>query len=242
MFTGIIRGLCPLEAVDLNGDTFGRITIRHTEDMIQNLRLGDSVAIDGVCLTATEIKDLLVTYDVIKSTLSRTIIGEYMVGIHVNLERSLKPDGEIGGHEVSGHVDTTAIVESIDSTPGNRCVFFRLPCMFGKYVFPRGFITINGVSLTVSDCLDSGSLFSVWLIPETIRVTNLGSLHVGQRVNVELHRGVQVLVDTLERSVQKFLQQIIENQEPLPDRVNMIERLATLFLPQLKNPESENLP
>jgi riboflavin synthase len=241
MFTGIVRGLCPVIAIESAGNDFARLSVRQTGDMIDALQVGDSVAIDGVCLTACEIVGDLVTYDVIKSTLSRTIIGEYGVGRLVNVERSMKADGEVGGHEVSGHVDTTAVVETVEATPNNLCLFFRTPPQFGRYMFPRGFVAINGVSLTVSDCLEGGVLFSVWLIPETIRVTNLGGLRAGQRVNLEIHRGLQVVVDTIESSVQRFLQAALSEPESLGDRAKLIEGLTKLFLPRLAPPRDETM-
>ena len=233
MFTGIVRGLCPI--VGLSGDAAGsflRLRIELPEELRAGLQIGDSVAVDGVCLTVTEIEAGKVSYDVISSTLSRTILGDYKVGCLVNIERSLVQGAEIGGHEVSGHVDTTAIVESVERLAENLCIFFRVPTSFGRYLFPRGFVAINGVSLTISECLEGGTLFSVWLIPETVRVTNLGSLVVGDRVNIEIHRGVQVVVDTLERSVKSFLQDLIDNPHGMADRTEAIAGLAKLFLPE----------
>jgi len=235
MFTGIVRGLCPIVRFEPHG-TFCRLAVAQPGEMSHALQPGDSVAIDGICLTVTEVTGDAVAYDVIQSTLARTVVGEYALGRLVNVERSMKADGEIGGHEVSGHVDTTAVVERIESTPGNCCIFFRLPTAFGKYLFPRGFIAINGVSLTVSDCLDGGSLFSVWLIPETLRRTNLGNLVVGQRVNIEVQREVQVLVDTLEASVHRFLQGLLDQPDAHGDRAQAIATLARILLPQPATP------
>ena len=232
MFTGIVRGLCPVVARDAVGEDFARLTVRQPGELARALQIGDSVAIDGVCLTATAIDGEQVSYDVISSTLSRTVIGEYAVGRLVNIERSLKAGDEIGGHEVSGHVDTTAVVERAETTPNNLCLTFRVPPAFGRYLFPRGFVAVNGVSLTVSDCLEGGALFSVWLIPETIRVTNLGGLRPGQRVNIEVHRGTQVIVDALEAAVQRVLREALNDPNVSDGRARVIAELAGVLLPR----------
>lgn len=204
MFTGIVRGLCEIKSIQI-APTFGRITIWQSGDVLTNLCIGDSVSIDGVCLTVVKIDGEQVEYDVVKSTLDRTIIRNYQVGTKVNVERSLKEGGDIGGHSVSGHVDTCGTVVLIEDVPGSRCIHFELPHEFGRYVFPRGFICVNGVSLTISDRLNRGGQFTVWLIPETLRVTNLNDVAIGTEVNIEFDRGTQVVVDTIEAAINQFL-------------------------------------
>lgn len=123
----------------------------------------------------------------------------------VNVAWSLRSCEENGGHKVLSHVDATCKAVSTEKVPGNHCIYFELEERFARYMFPRGYIALNGVSLTVGDCLDGGTLFSVWLIPETLSRTNLGRLEVGDSANVEIHRGVQVAVDTIRDSVKSFL-------------------------------------
>ena len=225
MFTGIVQGQCELGSVDLSDGEAGQIGVRLSASLRESLRRGDSVAIDGTCLTVRNFSDDLVFFDVIKSSLDRTLVGSYEAGDFVNVERSLSVGGEIGGHEVSGHVDTCAVVERIERTRNNTCAFFRVDPKWARYVFPQGFIAINGASLTVSDCLESGALFSIWLIPETLEVTNLRKLSEGSRVNVEIHRGLQVVVDTIEASVQRFLEQALEDGKLGAD---VLEKLGNL--------------
>lgn len=209
VFTGIIQGKFPVRKVTMS-ETYGRLAVELPDELQEGLKLGDSVAIDGVCLTVCELASGAVTFDVIRSTLERSIASRYQPGDLVHVERSMRVDSEIGGHELSGHVDTRGVVERVEATEGNLCVFFRLAPEWGRYVMPQGFIAISGASLTISDCLQSGSLFSVWLIPETRRLTNLGDLQPGDEVNIEIHRGVQVVVDTIERAVNQFLTRAIE--------------------------------
>ena len=223
MFTGIVQGKFELGLVDLSGGDHGRLGIRLPPELRDSLERGDSISIDGVCLTVRELPEDLVILDVIKSTVNRTIVSSYEAGHLVNAERSMTVGSEIGGHEVSGHVDTRAVVDRIERTQGNVCVFFRVDEKWGRYLFPQGFVAINGASLTISDCLESGALFSVWLIPETLDATNLGNLEVGDRVNVEIHRGVQVIVDTIERTVDRFLLKALDEGKLDGD---LLEKLA----------------
>ena len=230
MFTGIVQGQFELGRVDLSAEDYGQIGVRLPPELRKGLKQGDSIAIDGTCLTVRDLPSDLVLLDVIKSTLVRTIADSYKQGDRVNAERSLKLGSEVGGHEVSGHVDTCAVVERIEKTQGNTCVFFRLGEKWSRYVFPQGFVAINGVSLTISDCLEGGSLFSVWLIPETLEATNLGDLVKGARVNIEIHRGVQVVVDTIEESVNRFLQSALEEGKldaSLFDQLTHLQRFLT---------------
>jgi riboflavin synthase len=231
MFTGIVRGLCPVVSVERYADSFSRILIHQSGELLAGLKRGDSVSVDGVCLTVTSIREEIVSYDVIYSTLSRTTIGEYVAGRLVNIERSMLAGAEIGGHEVSGHVDTTATVERIETTMHNRCIFFRQSEQYGRYLFPRGFVAVNGVSLTVSDCLDGGSLFSVWLIPETIATTNIGSVSVGAKANIEIHRGVQVIVDSVEAAVGRFLKETLDSVESGATPSQNLQGLVRALLP-----------
>lgn len=234
MFTGIVQGKFELGLVDLSGGDHGRLGIRLPAEMRKSLKRGDSISIDGVCLTVRELPKDLVILDVINSTVKRTIVSSYEMGRRVNAERSMTMGSEIGGHEVSGHVDTRAVVERIERTEGNVCVFFRLEEKWGRYIFPQGFVAINGASLTISDCLESGSLFSVWLIPETLEATNLGDLEEGHHVNIEIHRGVQVVVDTIEQSVERFLSRALDEGKLDPD---LLDKLAHMqrFLVSGKN-------
>ena len=225
-----MQGKFELGLVDLSEEGYGQIGVKLPPRLREALRQGDSIAIDGTSLTARELAPDLVVLDVVRSTLSRTIVGSYKPGDRVNVERSLQLGSEVGGHEVSGHVDTCAVVERIEKTQGNTCVFFRLDEKWSRYVFPQGFVAINGVSLTISDCLEGGSLFSVWLIPETLEVTNLGDLAEGARVNIEIHRGIQVVVDTIEQSVNRFLQSALEEGKldaSLLDQLTHVQRFLT---------------
>lgn len=191
MFTGIVEELGEVVAITEHSAS-SQLRIRGplvTEDAGH----GDSIAVNGVCLTVTEWGHGEFSTDVMAETLSRSSIGDLAVGSVVNLERALRSDGRFGGHVVQGHVDTTT--EVLAREPGDRweVVTFRLPPEIARYVVQKGSVTLDGVSLTVADL--GADTFSVSLIPTTLELTTLGRRQVGDRVNVE----VDVLAKYVER-------------------------------------------
>ena len=166
------------------------------------VQMGASVAINGTCLTVTSIDGDAIEFDVIGETLRRTNLGALKPGVKCNYERSTRVGDEIGGHTVSGHVQTTA---EVARTENNERWQFRLrEARWAKYVLAKGFVAVNGCSLTVGEVGDDW--FSVYLIPETIRVTTFADLGVGGTVNVEVEAQTVAIVDTVERVVAKYLE------------------------------------
>ena len=166
--------------------------------MRKGLEIGASVANNGVCLTVTEIHDDLVSFDLMQETLKITNLGELQVGDFVNIERAMQMGSEIGGHILSGHVYCTAdIVERIPSE-NNLQIWFQLPNKdMMKYVLTKGFIAVDGISLTIGEVREQS--FCVNLIPETIHRTLIGKKEVGEKVNIEIDPQTQAIVDTVER-------------------------------------------
>ncbi len=198
----------------------------------EDLELGASVSLDGVCLTISEIAGSRVALDLVRSTLERTTLANVNAGDQLNFERSLKVSSEIGGHEVSGHVDTTATVEVVESSPGNVRMEFSLDPYWMRYLFPHGFVSIAGVSLTVGIVDRRACRFDVWLIPETLRRTNLSELRSGMRVNLEVHRGVQVVVDSVTDAVDRFLDRALDSGRLDPQRfAEFVDALQRQRLP-----------
>jgi len=228
MFTGIVRGTAPVATVE-RSDGWQTIAICLGDDLLESLEIGASVAVDGVCLTATRIEEPFVHFDVILSTLSRTTLHSLQVGQLLNIERSRHSDSEIGGHDVSGHIDCVATLTEITTPPGNRCLRFHLSPHWMRYIFPHSFVAINGVSLTVGDIDKNRSLFDTWLIPETIRRTNLGQLAIGDAANIEIHRGVQVLVDSVTDAVNHFFAKTLETGEIPSPQTESISQLMRLL-------------
>ncbi|TIC86973.1 riboflavin synthase subunit alpha [Crenobacter intestini] len=196
MFTGIVQGMAELVAV-AEKENFRTHKVRLPEALLPGLQLGASVAHNGVCLTVTGIEGDVVAFDLMQETLRATNLGALKVGDRVNVERAARFGDEIGGHAMSGHVLCTAPIVSVIDTPNNRTVRFALPEPVRKYVFDKGYIGIDGVSLTVGD-VKNGE-FSVFLIPETLARTKLGGCAVGDIVNIEVDPQTQAIVDTVER-------------------------------------------
>jgi riboflavin synthase len=180
MFTGIVKELGRVEAVDTSDDG---ARLRITADIASELAEGDSVAVNGACLTATSVGDGAFEADVMHQTLSLTTLGELDASSAVNLELPLRATDRLGGHVVQGHVDGTATVRDISEDGFAKRLRIELPNELLPYVVERGSIAIEGVSLTIADLTDAG--LEVSLIPETLERTTLGSLEPGDQVNVE---------------------------------------------------------
>ena len=180
MFTGIIKELGTVEAVEASDDG-ARLRIR--ADLVTDLEAGDSVAVNGACLTATSVGGGEFGADVMHQTLSLTTLGALEGSSRVNLELPLRPADRLGGHVVQGHVDGIATVTDISSDGFAKRLRVELPDELLPYVVERGSIAIEGVSLTIADLSDSA--LEVSLIPETLERTTLGSLELGDRANVE---------------------------------------------------------
>ncbi|MBS0903907.1 riboflavin synthase subunit alpha [Pantoea dispersa] len=197
MFTGIVQGTAEIVAIE-EKELFRTHTVRLPAELLPGLALGASVAHNGCCLTVTAIDGDRVSFDLIKETLRITNLGELQVGDIVNIERAAKFSDEIGGHLMSGHIMTTAEICKIIQSENNREVWFKLQDAEQiKYILHKGFVGIDGISLTVGDV--TKSKFCVHLIPETLERTTLGAKKLGHRVNIEIDPHTQAIVDTVER-------------------------------------------
>lgn len=208
MFTGIVQCALPVARAENAGRT-RRLGIEFPPDLRAGLEIGASVSINGVCLTVSWIETACVWFDLIGSTLDRTNLATVGIGDAVNIERSLRADSELGGHHLSGHVDATAGVTGVDTSADNWRISLTVDPEFIRYLFPRGFVALNGVSLTLGEVDHATNGFEVWLIPETLRRTNLGGLRDGARVNLEIDRATQVMVETIERTTRQFLEEAV---------------------------------
>jgi riboflavin synthase len=197
MFTGLIAELGRITAVE-KGESSAVFTIA-APALISQIALGDSVAVNGVCLTATSIAGDSFTADVMVQTLALTSLSQLSVGSPVNLELAALLNTRMGGHMVQGHVDGVATVVGL--TPGEKWAQFEItvPEKLGKYMVNQGSICLDGVSLTVGEINDSNNVVTVWLIPETLERTNLSTKKPGDLINVE----VDVLAKYVERLLAK---------------------------------------
>ena len=166
---------------------------------MEGLENGASIAVNGVCFTVTEISGEKVSFDAIRESLALSNIKYLEVGSMVNVERSAKQDAEIGGHILSGHVMNTATVSHLEVSENNCRITLAGDSTWLKYVFDKGFLAVNGASLTVAKLDRQANSFCINLIPETLKRTNFSLLNVGDEVNIEVESQTQVIVDTVER-------------------------------------------
>ncbi|WP_448249890.1 riboflavin synthase subunit alpha [Thalassotalea agariperforans] len=201
MFTGIVQTqACVLSAQCENNLT--KLKISLPIPYIEQLTIGASVAVNGVCLTAVDFAEIdnnsaYISFDIIDKTLRVTNLRQIKQGDKLNVERSLKIGDEIGGHIVSGHIHCQAELMDIQKNAENCQLTLQCADQWMKYILAKGFITINGTSLTVGAI--SGDTFNVHLIPETLKITNLGQLSLGDKLNIELDQQTVTIVDTIER-------------------------------------------
>jgi riboflavin synthase len=155
-----------------------------------------------------------------QETLTRTTLGDLRDGSAVNIERAAKDGAEIGGHPLSGHIDCVVTVADVQTPENNRVLTLEVPAPWIRYVFAKGYIALNGASLTVASVDKRGSTFTVWLIPETLRMTTFGEKAAGSRINMEIERSTQVTVDTIRDFLEERLGPL------LPQLESMAEQLA----------------
>jgi len=196
MFTGIIQGTAEVTAINAR-ERFRTHVVRLPGALLDGLAPGASVAHNGCCLTVTRIDGPEIAFDLMEETLRVTNLGELAVGDRVNVERAARFGDEIGGHAMSGHILCTAEVTDVVASDDNREIRFRLPDAHARYLFTKGYIGIDGISLTLGAV--DGPEFSVHLIPETLARTNLITRRPGDRVNIEIDPQTQAIVETVER-------------------------------------------
>ena len=198
MFTGIVQGRGEIVSIESGNEiTTLRIRVPSTE----GLAIGASISIDGVCLTATEFAEGIVSFDVIPETLEKTTLGELEVGGLVNVERSLRYGDEVGGHLLSGHIIGRGIISKADAVGDGAQYTIMSPPDVRKYIVSKGYVGIDGISLTIGDVHDDA--FDLHLIPETLRLTTLGEKQVGDAVNLEIDSTTMMIVETVERMMKE---------------------------------------
>ena len=197
MFTGLIAELGKVVEIE-RGNESAIFTIQ-APLLISQIKVGDSVSVNGVCLTATSVKESSFTADVMIQTLKITSLAMLEIGSPVNLELAASLDARMGGHIVQGHVDGVATVVGL--VPGEKWARFDItvPQDLGKYIVNQGSIAVDGISLTVGEIDDTNNQVTLWLIPETLERTNLSTKKAGDLVNVE----VDVLAKYVERLISK---------------------------------------
>jgi riboflavin synthase len=205
MFTGIVQGAFPVRAVVRKVAVLS-YAVELPEALRAGLKLGASVSVDGCCQTVARLEGPLVHFDAGDETLRVTTLGSLVDGASAHIERSARQGDENGGHVLSGHVDATAEIVGVERSAENLALVVLVPAPLSPYVFNKGFVALQGASLTVNGWDESARTFRVHLIPETLRLTTFGDRKVGDRVNLEIDRQTQVIVDTIDRALRRALQ------------------------------------
>ena len=193
MFTGIVQTQARVAQLN-DREQFRQLTVQVAPEYLQQVALGASIAINGCCLTVVAFTADTVSFDIIDETLRLTNLGALATGDNVNFERSLKVGDEMGGHYVSGHIHCTGSVVKRERSADNLALWIEFPERFKAYVLAKGFISVNGASLTVGQV--ESNRFSLHLIPETLRLTNIETADV---VNLEFDQQTMTIVETVER-------------------------------------------
>lgn len=236
MFTGIIQSIAIILGIkDLEG--LRTITFRLKKSFCLNLKIGASVSVDGVCLTVTKIRDNhVVDFDVMLQSLITTTLSDCIDGANVNVERAAKEGAEIGGHYISGHVDCRGRIIDIQKPQNNCMLRIQVPPIWMRYIFSKGYIAVNGASLTVCEINRSESWFEVWLIPETLRMTTFSEKKINDFVNIEIERGTQVVVDTVRATLEESLNTFLPSLSKLLIDNKLIDEFLNnqITLPSIK--------
>lgn len=196
MFTGIVQTTAEVIQFE-NQQGSWRLGIKCEPKFLTALNIGASIAIDGTCLTVVEYDRQHAFFDLIAETLQCTCLGDLTPGDSVNLERAARFGDEIGGHLLSGHIQTTATLTTIDTTTQQYILTCKIAPEWISYIFPKGYIALSGISLTVVNVDPAQHTFTVHLIPETLRVTTLKQKIPGMKLNIEIDSQTQTIVDTV---------------------------------------------
>lgn len=236
MFTGIVQGIATITSIrDLDG--LRTITLDCEDaNFSHDLTIGASVAVDGVCLTVSKIRDQhSIDFDIMLKSLQTTTLSKMQKGAHVNVERSAKEGAEVGGHILSGHVDCRGKIIEIQKPPNNWMVRFEIEARWMRYIFSKGFLAINGASLTVSDVNSKENSFDIWLIPETLRSTTFSEKKVGDFVNLEIERSTQIVVDAVRAAVEEQVRLLFPNLAAVNQLKleNELEKIIKLCSPNI---------
>ena len=196
VFTGIIQEKAQVSSIEKSQD-FSSIRIEASSDFVKGIKIGASVSIDGVCLTVTSIEENSLAFDIIIETLRVTNLSNLEESDLVNLERAARFGDEIGGHIISGHVSGIVKISNIQKTTNNHILSFKISDDLIKYIFPKGYVSLNGISLTIGEVNKIENIFTVYLIPETLRITTMLDKKIGDMINLEVETQTKNTVDLI---------------------------------------------
>lgn len=203
MFTGIIQGLGTLKSITSYNE--GRIISIETDVDLKETLIGDSIAVNGVCLTVIELKGSIFKIDMAPETVERTVFKKAVAGTIVNIEKALRLSDRLNGHIVSGHIDGTGIITAIKKRSNAVIFTFKVPSVIGQDIVEKGSVAVDGISLTVNIC--SENFFEVSIIPHTAEITTMGIRKIGDNVNIE--------TDVIGKYIKQFLKNGILNKKDI---------------------------
>lgn len=218
MYSGITQGLFVVKSLIKRPGLF-HYSVALNEELVKDLKIGSSVSIDGVCQTVIAIGGYEVSFDAMQETLAKTTLNELFIGRKVSVERSIGFGDEIGGHELSGHIFETGTIIDKKINSENVCLSIQTSEACFAFIKPKGYIAVDGSSLTIGLTDKKQRSFEVYLIPETLRKTNFGNKNIGDNVNIEPDMKTMLLVET----VQHYFSNI-------DDRLTAIEKKLQHFL------------
>ena len=198
MYSGITRGLFTVTQVEKKPGLI-RFAVKLSNELLQGLEIGASVSVDGVCQTVVAIEGDEVFFEAMSETLNLTTLSDLFIERKVSIENSLRYGDVIGGHEIAGHIIGTANVIDVLAEENNLALTLQCPKKWFRYIFSKGYIAVDGSSLTVGKINSDENSFTIHLIPETLRLTNFGNKKLNDKVNIEIDFKTQAIVDTVER-------------------------------------------
>ncbi|GLI33145.1 riboflavin synthase [Desulforhabdus amnigena] len=214
MFTGLIEGTGTLLRIDHQGPD-AKMVIQANYAM-EGLTLGESIAVDGACLTVVSFQGTVFTADVSAETLNRTTLGRKMAGQHLNLERALRMGDRLGGHLVSGHVDGIGVLKERKKEGRSWRLFFEVPRELSRYIIEKGSVAVNGISLTVNGCSEGS--FDVNIVPHTAKETTISEFQIGDEVNIETD------------IIGKYVEKMLRSWTPAEEKSTKSSRIDAAFL------------
>lgn len=211
MFTGIIEGLATIQAIQPAGQ--GRRLVIESDVALDAAKIGDSIAVNGACLTAVKISGTRFEVDVSPETVQRTTFGSAKIGDRVNLERALRLSDRLDGHLVSGHIDGMGTIKSRQLTSNAIIITIEVPEALSRYMIKKGSVAVDGISLTINDCHRDS--FEVSIIPHSAKITTIGFKKVGERVNIE--------TDMIGKYVERFVTARFGDDQDMPTGKSSID-------------------
>lgn len=219
MYSGITQGLFVVKSL-IKQPGLSHYSVDLNAELVKGLKIGASISVDGVCQTVVAIKGHEVSFDAIQETLAKTTLSDLFIGRKVSIEKSLGFGDEIGGHELSGHIFETGFVIDKNINGENLCLTFQTSEACFAFIKPKGYIAVDGSSLTIGLTDKKQHSFKVYLIPETLRKTNFGNKNIGDKVNIEPDMKTMILVETL----QNYLSTINDRLSAFEKRLEYFEQ------------------